>query len=162
MYKFIIVTFFAGMLFVISSPIFGQVAAEEEIRNRVKQYETAYNAGYADSVAAIYAINGTHTYAFGVTHRGRLEIANGLKEQFAGTLKGTRMKITPLHIRPLSSNIAVEEASFGLSGLKDANGVELPTVSGFCLVVYQKENDQWYIAAAQCMVPPPPPPPLKK
>lgn len=50
-------------------------------------------------------------YALGFTHRGRLEIANGLKELFAGPLKGTRITISPLHIRALSSDVAVEEAS---------------------------------------------------
>ena len=57
------------------------------IRERVKQYESAYNSGDGDAVAAIYAVNGTHTYALGFTHRGRLEIGKGLKEQFAGPMR---------------------------------------------------------------------------
>ncbi len=157
MRKFITATFLIGLLLVASSLAFGQESTEEAIRNRVKQYEAASNAGITDSMAAIYAINGTHTFANGITLHGRVEIANGLKEQYAGMLKGTRMEITPLHIRSLSTEIAVEEASFVLSGLKGAGGVDLPPVNGFCLVVYQKEGDQWYIAAAQCMVPPQPP-----
>lgn len=156
MYKFIIATFFTGLLLAFLSPVFGQESAEEAIRSRIKQYEKASNAGNTDSMTAIYAVDGTHTFANGVTLRGRLEIAKGLKEQYAGMLKGTQMAITPLHIRSISSDIAVEEASFVLSGLKDTGGVYLPPVNGLCLVVYQKEGDQWYIAAAQCMVPPSP------
>ena len=132
-------------------------SVEDAIRNRVKEYEAAYNAGDADALAAIYAVDGTHTYALGFTHRGRAEIGKGLKEQFAGPFKGTRMTITPLHIRPLSPSIGVEEAAFTLSGLRDASGQELPPFGGFCLVVYQKDGDTWYVAAAQCMVPPPMP-----
>jgi uncharacterized protein (TIGR02246 family) len=135
----------------------GQKSVEDAVRERVKQYESAYNAGDADAVAAIYAVSGTHTYALGFTHRGRREIAQGLKEQFAGPMKGTRIAITPLHIRPLSSLVAVEEASFSISGLRDPGGTALPPVNGFCLGVYQKEGDQWYAVAVQCMVPPPPP-----
>jgi uncharacterized protein (TIGR02246 family) len=149
----------AGLVLVFSSLAFCQQSPEAGIRARVKQYEAAYNAGNAEAVAAIYAVNGTHTYALGFTHRGRLEIANGLKEQLAGPLKGTRMTITPLHIRPLSSDVAVEEASFSLSGLKDASGTALPPVNGLCLGVYQKDGDQWFAAAVQCMVPPPAPKP---
>jgi hypothetical protein len=67
------------------------------------------------------------------------------------------MTITPLHIRVLSSDIAVEEGAFVLAGLKDANGKDLPAFNGLCLVVYKKLGDQWFIEAAQCLVPPPAP-----
>jgi uncharacterized protein (TIGR02246 family) len=136
----------------------GEESVETEIRERVKEYEAAYNAGDAEALGAIYAINATHTYALGFTHRGRDEIARGLREQFAGPFRGTHMVITPLHIRALCPEVAVEEASFVLSGLKDASGAELPPVRGFCLGVYRKEGEQWYAAAVQCMVPPPAPP----
>lgn len=147
----------SGLVLVLSIPACTQQSPEEAIRNRVKQYEAAYNAGDADAVAAIYAIDGTHTYALGFTHRGRTEIANGLKEQFAGPMKGTSISITPLHIRAISSQVAVEEASFTFSGLKDANGTTLPAFNGLCLGVYQKDGDQWFAVAVQCMIPPPPP-----
>jgi uncharacterized protein (TIGR02246 family) len=157
MNKTVLAAFLAGLALVFSSLACTQQSPEEAIRNRVKQYEAAYNAGDADAVAAIYAIDGTHTYALGFTHRGRTEIANGLKEQFAGPMKGTSIFITPLHIRSISSQVAVEEASFSVSGLKDASGTALPPVTGLCLGVYQKDGDQWFAVAVQCMVPPPPP-----
>ncbi len=50
---------------------------EAALRERVRQCEAAYNAGEAEAIAAIYAVDGTHTYALGFTHRGRHEIANG-------------------------------------------------------------------------------------
>ena len=128
---------------------------EEAIRNRVKQYEAAHNAGDAEAAASIYAVDGIHTYALGITHRGRIEIAEGLREQFAGPMKGARISITPLHIRPLSSDVAVEEASFSLSGLRDPSGTLLPPVDGLCLGIYQKTGEQWHAVAVQCMVPPP-------
>jgi uncharacterized protein (TIGR02246 family) len=151
--------FLAGLALIFPSLACSQKSPEEAIRNRVKQYVAAYNAGDADAIAAIYAVNGTHTYALGFTHRGRVEIANGLKEQFAGPMKGTRISITPLHIRPLSSDVAVEEASFSVSGFKDASGTILPPINGLCLGVYQKNGGQWFAVAVQCMVPPPPPQP---
>lgn len=142
-----------------ASAALSQDSVEVAIRERVKQYESAYNSGDGEAVAAIYAVNGTHTYALGFTHRGRLEIGKGLKEQFAGPMKGTRIAITPLHVRSLSPHVAVEEASFSLSGLKDAGGKALPPVNGLCLGIYQQDRGQWYAVAVQCMVPPPPPQP---
>jgi uncharacterized protein (TIGR02246 family) len=145
----------AGLVAVGACRPVSQQSAEAAIRERVRQYETAYNAGDADSVAAIYTVDGTHTYALGFTHRGRLEIANGLKEQFAGPLRGTRIAINPLHIRALSASVAVEEASFSLSGLKGPGGTDLPPVTGLCLGVYHQQGGRWFAAAVQCMVPPP-------
>lgn len=132
---------------------------EPAIRERVRQYEAAYNAGDADAVAAIYAVDGTHTYALGFTHRGRHEIANGLRELFAGPFKGTRITINPLHIRALSSDVAVEEASFSVTGLKEPGGTDLLPVTGICIGACQKQGDLWFAAAVQCMVPPPAPGP---
>jgi uncharacterized protein (TIGR02246 family) len=157
MNKTVLTMTLVGLALVFSNSACTQQSPEEAIRNRVKQYEAAYNAGDADAVAAIYAIDGTHTYALGFTHRGRTEIAKGLKEQFAGPMKGTSIAITPLHIRAISSQVAIEEASFALSGLKDANGTALPVVNGFCLGVYQKDGEQWSAVAVQCMIPPPMP-----
>ena len=145
------------LMVVFSSVAFGQESPEMAIRGRIKQYETAYNAGDADAMAAIYAVDASHTYALGFTHHGRDEIVKGLKDQFAGPFKGTHMTITALHIRPLSSDVAVEEGAFVLAGLKDNNGTEVPPFNGLCLVVYKKQGDQWFIEAVQCLVPPPAP-----
>lgn len=155
MYKPSLIVPLAALALVCASGALSQESVEAAIRERVKQYELAYNAGDADAVAAIYAVDGTHTYVLGFTHRGRLEIANGLKELFAGPFKGTRITITPLHIRALSSDVAVEEASFSVTGLKEPSGTDLPPVTGICIGVYQKQGHLWFAAAVQCMVPPP-------
>jgi uncharacterized protein (TIGR02246 family) len=157
MYKSSLVVPIAALALFWASAAPSQDSVEAAIRERVKQYESAYNSGNADAVAAIYAVDGTHTYALGFTHRGRLEIANGLKEQFSGPMKGTRIAITPLHVRSLSPHVAVEEGAFSVSGLTDVSGKTLPPVNGFCLSIYQKDGNQWFAVAVQCMVPPPPP-----
>lgn len=134
-----------------------QEPEETAIRARVKEYVAAYNRGDAKGVAAIYAEDGTHTYATGFTHRGRPEIEKGLRDSLAGPLKGTQIAITPERIRLLGEAVAVEEATFLLSGLKTAAGVQAGDVKGLCLGVYQKQGQRWFAAAVQCFVPPPPP-----
>jgi len=112
MYNASLVVPIAALAPVCASPALSQDSVEIAIRERVKQHESAYNSGDAEAVAAIYAVNGTHTYALGFTHRGRLEIANGLKQQFAGPMKGTRIAITQLHIRARTPHVAVEKGPF--------------------------------------------------
>jgi len=130
---------------------------EDEIRRRVQEYEDAYNRGDAEAMASIYDVNASHTYVTGITHRGRLEIQKGLEVLFVGPMKGTQMKITPEVIRFPANDVAVEEASFIMTGLKMQDGADVSPIKGLCLVVYHKLKNEWFIFAAQCMVPPPPP-----
>jgi uncharacterized protein (TIGR02246 family) len=153
----VVVVVVAGLGLLVADAAVGQDSVDAAIRARVKEYEAAYNAGDADAVAAIYAPDGTHTYALGFTHRGRGEIAKGLKELLAGPQRNTRIAIKPEHIRAISTDVAVEEASFALDGLRDAGGVALPPVRGLCLGVYKRQESTWYASAVQCMVPPPMP-----
>jgi uncharacterized protein (TIGR02246 family) len=139
------------------APVHGQDPADAAIRQVVKRYEAAYNRGDADAVATIYAQDASHTYAMGITHHGRVEIAQGLREMLAGPLRGTQIALNPLRIRSLSSDIAVEEAAFTLAGLTGPDGTAMPPVAGFCMAVYQRRAEEWLAAAVQCMVPPPMP-----
>jgi uncharacterized protein (TIGR02246 family) len=136
---------------------FSQETKEDEVRKRVQEYEDAYNRGDAEAVASIYDVNASHTYANGVTHRGRIEIQNGLEEMLSGPMKGTQMKLKPEVIRFPAENVAVEEASFIMTGLKMSDGKEVPPIKGFCLAVYHKLENEWFALCVQCMVPPPPP-----
>ena len=141
----------------IPSIILSQETKEVEVRKRIQEFEDAYNRGDAKAVASIYDVNATHTYANGITHRGRLEIQKGLEEMLAGPMKGTQMKLTPEVIRFPADNVAVEEASFIMTGLRMPDETEVPPIKGFCLAVYHKLNNEWFALSVQCMVPPPTP-----
>jgi uncharacterized protein (TIGR02246 family) len=144
--------------FIVSIPsiILSQETKEDEVRKRIQEFEDAYNKGDAKAVASIYDVNATHTYANGITHRGRIEIQKGLEEMLAGPMKGTQMKLTPDMIRFPAENVAVEEASFLMTGIKMLDGTEVPPIKGFCLAVYHKLENEWFAFSVQCMVPPPP------
>jgi uncharacterized protein (TIGR02246 family) len=144
---------FLGLIVCFPDYCLSQQPDKSEIIERVRQLENAYNAADAEAYAAIYALNGSHTYANGVTHRGRKEIEEGLLKSFAGPMKGTQMKITPQVIQFVTDYIAVEEASFVLTGLKMPDGTEVPAINGVCLAIYQKKEEEWYAFAVQCMVP---------
>lgn len=137
-----------------SAYCFSQESDKSEIIDRVRELENAYNRGDAKAYAAIYDVNGSHTYANGIIHRGWKEIEEGLIESFAGPMKGTQMKITPEVIKFATDNVAIEEATFVLTGLKMPDGTEVPAIKGICLAVYQKQEKEWFAVAVQCMVPP--------
>jgi len=127
------------------------------IRNRTGEYERAFNRGDAAAAAAVYATDGTHTYAFGVTHRGRPAIEQGLREFLAGPMKGARLRLTVDSIRFITGEIAVEEDSFEVSGMTSADGANVPPLTGRCMALYRKQSNAWYAAAIHCMIPMSPP-----
>ena len=104
--------------------------------------------------AATYTVDGSHTYALGYTHHGRAAITGGLHELLSGPMRGARLSITTLQIRFLTPTIAIEEESFSVEGLSSPEGQPLPPAEGFCLVVHQRQEEQWLAAAVQCLVPP--------
>ena len=142
-----------------ATPVLCQQSPDAAIRASLATYVAAFNAADADAAAATYTPDASHTYVLGFTHRGRVEIASGLRAILAGPMKGAKLSITSLKIRPLAPTIAVEEESFSVEGLKSPEGQPLPAVNGLCLVVYQQHEGQWLAAAVQCMVPAAPPPP---
>jgi uncharacterized protein (TIGR02246 family) len=152
---FLVSTFGCMICFPFES--FSQEPREAEIRKRVQEYENGYNSGDAKATAAIYAEYGSHTYVNGMINRGRLEIEKGLAESFAGPMKGTQIKITPDVIQFPADNVAIEEASFVLTGLKMPDGKDVPALKGFCLAVYKKQQKDWFAVTVQCMVPLTPP-----
>ena len=60
-----------GFIVGIPSIILSQETKEDKIRKRMQEFEDAYNRGDEKAVASIYDVNATHTYANGITHRGR-------------------------------------------------------------------------------------------
>lgn len=147
----------ASLVLAAASPAFSQETVERAVRARPQQYVAAWNRGDAEGAAAVYTQDGTHTYVFGYTHRGRAAIANGLTQLLSGPMKGTQLAIETISVRQLSPDIAVEEEAFTVSGLKSPDGTALPAAKGLCLAVYKKVGEEWLGAAVQCMVPPPAP-----
>src|SRR3972149_592489 len=122
MARIIHVACLAGLALALAEPACGQGSPEEAVRARVKQFETAYNAGDAEQLAAIYAEDATHTYAFGGTHVGRAALAEGLRDQFAGPMKGTRLQEVGGGARGAVGNLEHVAGVGHRDGVKDPAG----------------------------------------
>jgi hypothetical protein len=72
-------------------------------------------------------------------------------------MKGARLRLTVDSIRFITGEIAVEEDSFEVNGMRSADGAEVPPVKGQCMAVYRKQSNAWYAAAIHCMIPMSPP-----
>lgn len=82
-----------------ATPAACEEPADAAVKQAVQKYVAAFNAGDAEGAAALYTPDGSHTYVTGVTHHGRTEIANGLRQMLAGPFKGGKLAIETLRLR---------------------------------------------------------------
>ncbi len=126
---------------------------EVSIRSKVEQYVTAHNNGDAKAAASVYTADGSHTYAVGFTDRGRDAIEQRLAEMFSGPWKGLQLTLAVNTIRFLGPDVAVEDETFEVTGLRGLDGTEMPAVRGVTLIVWVRQRGDWLVAAGQGMIP---------
>jgi uncharacterized protein (TIGR02246 family) len=74
-------------------------------------------------------------------------------ELFEGLFKGTSISITTTSIRFLQPDVAVVDGSYEITGMKDAEGNDLPAVKGMYTNISVKEGEQWLFACSRPMIP---------
>ena len=65
---------------------------------------------------------------------------------------GSEMTLTRTSIRFINANLAVWDGTFEITGLPEAEG-EQPPSKGLSMVVAQKQDGQWLLAAGRTFVP---------
>lgn len=133
------------------------MSVEASIRARVEQYVEAFNRGDAEGCGAIYAEEGSHTYAMGFTDYGRENVTAHLAELFAGPWQGLQLRLEVKRVIGITPDVAVEHEEWEVSGLADPAGNQLPPLSGLTLITWVLKEGAWFVAAGQAMMPIQPP-----
>ena len=129
---------------------------EEAIRSRTNEFVAAWNQHNPQAMAKVYQDGADMINPFGRVAKSRSEIEKLFKEEHAGSLKESRMALTPEGLRTLTPDVAVADYSFEVTGARDRSGKEI-SLRGHLTLVLQKQADQWLVAAARPMIPLPDP-----
>lgn len=142
-------------LTVMAVPALGQGASPDEaaIRKAVGQFAPAWAKGDAKALAALYTTDADYVSSTGFTASGRAEIEKVYITQFSGVYKGTSLKQAITNIRFLKPDIAIVNSAFEVTGLRGADGRELPPRKGMNTNILVKVNGQWRITAHRGWVP---------
>jgi uncharacterized protein (TIGR02246 family) len=119
----------------------------EAIRQLYTRYDAAWNKGDPAAVALIWAYDADHVEPNGRAVNGRTAIAKELGQRLATDLKGSRSQQTITGIRFITPDVAVVDASYEVSGARDAQGKSLPPLQGRYVDIWLKRAGKWHIIA---------------
>jgi uncharacterized protein (TIGR02246 family) len=127
----------------------------EAIRQLYARYDAAWNKGDFAGLAMVWADDADHVEPDGRAIKGRAAIAKELGQRLATDLKGTRSQQTITDIRFVTSDVAVVDATYEVSGAHDAQGQSLPALQGRYVDIWLKHAGKWHIVADRPVVPAP-------
>ena len=123
------------------------------IRQLYAGYDAAWNKGDLRGLAMVWAADADHVEPDGRVIKGRTAIEKDLRQRFATDLKGTRSQQTITAIRLITPDVAVVDASYEVSGARDAQGQSLPALQGHYVDIWVKHDGKWHIVADRPIVP---------
>lgn len=119
-------------------------------------WAAAFARGDAKALAAFYTENAVRVSPEG-NSVGRSAIEKEFVSNFAGPWKGAKITINVGSVQPVTADIAVNEGSYEVSGLKTPDGKPAPPVMGKYLNTIVKKNGAWVLASNAAVAAQPPP-----
>ena len=114
----------------------------EAIEQSAQAFVTAYNAGNAEAIAALWTPEGEYSVG-NQTFKGRAEIKKLYEEHFKAN-PGTRMEVKVQSVRNLAPNLVLEEGIASVSG-----GTNGATSASAYTAVHTKLDGKWLMASVR-------------
>jgi len=121
---------------------------ETEIRNLETRQQEAWNRHDAKAYAELFTEDGDVVNVVGWWWKGRPEIEKKLAAAYAYVFRESTLTITEVHVKFLTSQIAVAHVRWSMVGARTPEGIPEPR-QGIQTQVLQKQAGKWLIAAFQ-------------
>ena len=86
-------------------------------------------------------------------HHGRAAIEARYQTLFDGRYKGAQANLEIGTVRFVRPDIAVIDGTYALTGMKSAEGQDLPALTGMFTNVSVKQNGEWMLHCSRPMLP---------
>ena len=127
----------------------------EAIRDLYAAYDAAWNKGDASRLATVWADDAEHMEPDGRVVKGRAAIEKEMAKRFDADLKGTHSAETITGIRFVTSDVAVVDAAYKVTGARGPQGQALPPLEGRYVDIWVEHAGRWHIAVDRPVVPAP-------
>jgi len=127
---------------------FAQSADETEIKSVAVRQGEAWTRHDAKAYAALFSQDCDVVNVLGWWWKGRAELESKLSAGFAQVFAQSKLTITEVDVRFLSSDVVVAHARWTMSGAKTAPGVPEPR-AGLQTLVFTNLSGRWLIRAFQ-------------
>jgi uncharacterized protein (TIGR02246 family) len=126
---------------------------EDMIRARTDEFEQAVSSADAKAIGALFVEDGDLVDQAGAMHHGRMAVEERFQKLFEGAYKGAQANLEIASVRFVRPEIAVIDGTYALTGMKSAEGQDLPAVKGMFTNVSVKQNGQWMLHCSRPMLP---------
>ncbi len=113
-----------------------------------RAFAVAFGTQDAEGMAALFAEDGGFHALTGHWSEGRSQIAEGMRQEFAGLSRMARLVSGKLALRPMGPGAAILHQRFVVTGLRDATGTELPRVGALLTAVLAAKGEGWVALTA--------------
>jgi uncharacterized protein (TIGR02246 family) len=120
-------------------------------------FEKAWEGGDAKAIAALFATGGDFVDPSGTMFDGREAIEKRYQDLLGSMYKGTKIAITMSSSHFPSPDVAISNGDYAITGMKTADGSDVPAVKGLYTNVSVKEGGEWKIHCSRPMIPVPAP-----
>jgi uncharacterized protein (TIGR02246 family) len=142
------------MAVVISASVSGQVEDECDAKEVIDQLVISWNDKDAEAYSSFFSLEADYVTSSGTRFAGREQIKQRLTKSFSepqyGDSRHVPMKTTVRFILP---DVAIVDAEWELSGVRDEDGNELTPRQGIAVIILRKTDEEWLIEAIRSMVP---------
>lgn len=141
----------AALMF-LAVPVFAKESSETAIRATDQAFAAAWNRHDVQAMASTWAKDGDLVNPSGRVAVGRNQIEMLLQEEQTSVFRNSTYTPGTLSIRFLTPGIAVAESVTEISGAKNPDGTDVPTMTVHITRVVQKINGKWLTQTARPVI----------
>jgi uncharacterized protein (TIGR02246 family) len=132
------------------------IEEEAVIRKQFADFTAAWNRHDVKAMVSIYALDADHIDPDLRMVRGRDQIEKVFEAEQRTVFKEAQASLTVDSVWFVSENVALVDGSYGITGVKNAEGKTLPDSRGHLTGLLLKEGGRWWVVASRAILPLPP------
>jgi len=130
------------------------VANEKIIRKLYDDFVTAWNNHDVAALSDMWTIDGDQIDPDGTRTKGRPALTKLLMKQHTTVFKSSLLKLTIDDVWFISSEVALVDGGYDLTGVVAPDGKEIPERKGhITALLIHEAGSRWLIAASRLMIP---------
>ena len=124
-------------------------ADEQPIKDRIEEFQSAWNKDDTTAMAAVFAEDGTLINPLGVYAQGRDAIVKVFVQEHTGRFKATKYVTSEVKIQWVTPDVAIADATANISGVHGPDGAAVPDYPHHVAWVFVKKDGKWMAAAVR-------------
>jgi len=124
-------------------------ADEQPLKERLDQFQAAWNKDDTAAMAAMWAEDGSLINPFGTAAQGREAVTKIFVQEHSGPFKATKYSTSDVKVQWVTPDVAIVDATANISGIHATDGSSAPDYPHHVTWVFVKKDGKWMAAAAR-------------